>query len=89
VASQPSGSPDCKTHPISTGEGLCSVGLVAVSGKAVEAHELGLPDLLPVQAPRATTVGKRRHHHGQHLEIPRRRYVILLALCCVYNLYVQ
>jgi hypothetical protein len=56
VASQPSGSPDCKTHPISTGEGLRSVGLVAVSGKAVEAHELGLPDLLPVQAPRAITV---------------------------------
>jgi hypothetical protein len=34
------------------------VGLVAIGGKAVEAHELGLPDLLPIQAPRAITVGK-------------------------------
>jgi hypothetical protein len=61
------------------GEGLRSVGLVAVGGKAVEAHELGLPDLLLVQAPRAITVGKRRQHHGRHLEILRRRYVILLS----------
>jgi hypothetical protein len=55
------------------------VGLIAVDGKAVEAHEIGLPDLLPVQAPRAIIVGKRRQHHGQHLEILRRRYVVLLT----------
>jgi hypothetical protein len=79
VASQPTGCLDCKTHPILTGEGLRSVGLVAVGGEAIEAHELGLPDLLPVQAPRAFAVGKRRQHHGQHLEILRRRYVVLLS----------
>jgi hypothetical protein len=54
------------------------VGLVPVGGEAIEAHELGLPDLLPVQAPRAVAVGRRRQRHGKlHLELLFRRYVVL------------